>query len=73
MQDICKPRKEKITIHIIMESKISFEMKMAKESKVNLKPFHKYLSSKLKIKPEIGNIIAKNGKIAQSDKEKGEN
>ena len=52
-----------------MEAKICFEMKIAKESKVNPKSFYKYLSSKMKIKPEIGNIILKNGKTAQSDKE----
>ena len=68
MQDICKQRKEKIIIYI-RKAKICLEMKIAKEHKVNPKFFYKYLNSKIKIKPEIGNIILKNGKTAQSDKE----
>ena len=68
MQDICKPRKEKIIIYV-WKAEICFEMKIAKEHKVNPKFFYKYLGSKMKIKLEIGIIILQNGQTAQSDKE----
>ena len=56
--------------NIIHNSKLSYECKVALESKTNNKSFWKYVNSKLKTRTGVGNLLKPDGTLTNTDEEK---
>ena len=56
--------------NIIRNSKLSYESKVALESKTNNKSFWKYVNSKLKTRTGVGNLLKSDGTLTNTDEEK---
>jgi len=54
----------------IRNSKLSYERKVALESKTNNKSFWKYVNSKLKTRTGVGNLLKPDGTLTNTDEEK---